>query len=157
MTFKARRIVKLLYIIMTVMAVAVLFYTADYYFRIYRATHALSVEIHGFDISLLNVTHAQTETNVTIQNPSEFQFEVVYVEERLSSDPSDAESFILHGLTWFSIPKPIQPASSLTVTVIETVRVEKIETAPMVFAEIAVLFHGPLVEEFLMQSYGIVR
>lgn len=148
-----------MYMVTTVITVATLFYTADFYFRIYRATHALNIEVQGFDVSILNTTHALTETRLTIQNPSEFEFEVVYVEERLSSNPSasGSSSFILHGLAWFRDPKPIQPASSITVTINETVHVEKIQTAPRIFATITVFLRGPLIGEFLMQSYETLR
>lgn len=160
MTPKARRIVKQMYTVTTLIMVATLLYTADIYFRIYRATHALNSDVQSFNVLILNSTHALTETILIIQNPSEVTFEIIFVEERLSSNPwgpSGAHEFILYSLVWFDTPKPIQPASNATVTLNETVRLEKIEKAPRVVAAITVSIRGPLVGEFRMKTYETLR
>lgn len=150
-----------MYMVTTVVIVATLLYTAGFYFRIYKATHTLNIEVQSFDVLNLNATHALTKTVLTIQNPSPVTFEVIYVEERLSSNPGGASerdtAFILHSLAWFPSPKLIPPASNITVTLNETVRVEKIQTAPRIFATIRIFMRGPLIEEFIMQSLETLR
>lgn len=147
-----------MYTVTTLIIVATLLYTADIYFRIYRATHALNNDVQSFNVLILNSTHALTETTLIIQNPSEVTFEIIYVEERLSSNPwgpTGAHEFILYSLVWFY--KPLQPASNATVTLNETVRLEKIEKAPRVVATITMSIRGPLVGTFRMKTYETLR
>jgi len=130
-----------------------LFYTAYYYFEVYKGTHFLDVRVEKFNFRILNSTYATTQTKILLLNPSKLTFDVIYVEERLTYyDWGQYGQYITGKSYWFDKPRTLQPTSNLTVTVEEVVPRSKIEVSKPVYAELRIYLNGPLVGEFLLNS-----
>ena len=149
-----RTLALLTFVLSTLILTAVVFYTAYYYFDVYRATHFLDIRVEKFNITILNSTYATTQTNILLLNPSKLIFDVIYVEERLTYDTwGQFGQYITGKIYWFDIPRPLQPFSNMTLTMDATAPKAKIEVSKTVYAEVRIFLKGPLVGEFLLNSY----
>ena len=149
-----RTLALLAFALSTLTLTAVVFYTAYYYFEVYRATHILDVRVKNFNMAILNSTYATAKINILLLNPSKLAFDVIYVEERLTyGDWGQGGQYITGKVYWFDKPRPLQPFSNMTVSIEDTVPKTKIEDSRTVYAELRIYFEGPLVGDFLLNTY----
>jgi len=153
---KRRTVVALTFASISFLLTAMALYTSYYYFEVYRATHVLDIRVKDFNITFLNNTYASTRTDLLIVNPSQISFEVIYVEQRLTYDNWGQSGKYITGRTnWFEKPRLLQPSSYMSVEIDALAPSTRIELSKIVFAEVKIFLRGPLIGEFLFNSFEI--
>jgi len=154
---KRRTVVVLTFASVSFLLTAMALYTSYYYFEVYRATHVLDIKVKDFNITFLDSTYALTQTELLIINPSQISFEVIRVAQRLTYDQWGQSGTYITGKTdWFEKPRLLQPSSNMSVEIEALAPSTKIEFSKTVFAELEIFLRGPLIGEFLFNSFEIL-
>ena len=109
----ARKIVWIAFVITTVASGGILSYTLHVYFGVYRAVRLINISVVGFLFYPSNES-PWTETNITIENPSEYSFTVDLLQQKLYLNSLDTEGYIF--TTYLSNPIILGPFSNFNAT-----------------------------------------
>jgi len=155
MPLNARRIIILAFLLTTIAFSTMAAYTTHLYFRAYTCVRNLNVDIQKFNVNIFNVSYASTETILTIQNPSECTFKVLYIVERLELE---GQFISVDGRYMWTNPMKIPPQSNVTVTLelnIHHDRIQYVKTRLKDYwlMEIRMLLNGLLVGDFMYDSW----
>jgi len=155
MPLNVRRIIILAFLITSIAFSAMTAYTTHLYFQAYTCVRHLNVDIQEFNVDISNISHASTETILTIQNPSECTFKVLYVVERLELE---GQFISIDGIYMWTKPLEIPPQSNTTVTLelkIQHDRIQYVKTriSDYWLMEIRMLLNGLLVGNFMYDSW----
>ena len=82
MSTNQQKIIMASFILTTVVLTSMLPYTVYLYYGIYRATREIDVRIQKLDVKTLNVSYMVIETELLFENPSEYAFQVLTIQER---------------------------------------------------------------------------
>lgn len=155
MPLNIKRIVSFAFLLITVAFSAVTIQTTHLYFQAYTCVRNFNVVIQEFTVDISNISHASTETIITIQNPSECTFKVLYIVERLELEGQFIE---INGIYMWLNPLEIPSQSNATVTLELNIDHDQIQyvRARMEnywLMEIRMLLNGPLVGNFMHDSW----
>lgn len=155
MPLNVRRIIILAFLLTSIAFSAITAYTTHLYFQAYTCVRNLNVGIQEFNVDISNISHASTETILTIQNPSECTFKVLYVVERLELE---GQFISIDGTYMWTKPLEIPPQSNATVTLelnIHHDRIQYVKTRIKDYwlMEIRMLLNGLLVGNFMYDSW----
>ena len=155
MPLNIKRIVSFAFLLITIAFSVTTVQTTHLYFQAYTCVRNLNVDIQEFNVDISNISHASTETILTVQNPSECTFKVLYIEERLELE----DQFIsIDGIYMWAKPLEIPPQSNATVTLklnIDHDQIQYVRTRMenYWFMEIRMLLNGLLVGNFMYDSW----
>lgn len=110
----ARRIILIIYALVTIASLIFLAFSMHEYFGVYTAVHEFSVKIEKFSVIVSNTTHALAETFLVIQNPSVYTFEVNFILQKLYLDDA---LFGMKALDMQIDPIWMGPVSNAAITV----------------------------------------
>jgi LEA14-like dessication related protein len=147
-----KKIILACFVVATMVWVGVMLQTFSFYYGAYTAIRALSVSISELNVKWIDSTRAQTVTIVTLNNPSNCEFIVLGVEQRVSLN----NHFIAYGRASISALR-ISPQSSSNVTIALEVPYQYIELLqePSQKAWLALVYtflEGPLVGRFSLRT-----
>ena len=77
-----RKIIMASFILTTVALTSTLSYTSYLYYGIYSATRGIDFKIQKFDVKIHNTSYVVMETELLVENPSEYVFQALTIEER---------------------------------------------------------------------------
>jgi hypothetical protein len=109
----AYKIVWIAFMIGTVASAGLLLYTSHLYFGVSRAIRLINISVKGFFFGFSDEI-AWTETNVTIENPSEYSFNVELLQQKLYLNSLDSNDYIF--TAYLSNPVILRPFSNLNAT-----------------------------------------
>lgn len=107
-----RKIIIASFILTTVALISTLLYSVHLYYGIYRATRDIDIKIQKFDVKILNVSYAVIETELLIENPSEYAFQALTIGQRFWLNGK----YILTMHVNLMNPTDIRPMSNTTFT-----------------------------------------
>jgi len=147
-----KKIILASFLFATVIWTGVMLQTFNFYYNAYTAIRALSVSISELNLNWINSTKAQTVTVVTLRNPSNCEFVVLGVEQRISLN----SKFITYGRAGINALR-IHPQSSSNVTITLDVPYQHIEFLQETLqkawlASIYTFLEGPLVGRFSLRT-----
>jgi hypothetical protein len=148
--WSARKTVTLVFVLTTVLFSASTAYSSYFYFQLYHAVRSFSVSVVSF--SFYN-TQSILMTDLNIQNPSEVQFEILYVQERIDQ----GYNYILNNeIDRQMNPLQFPPYGNLTLTMRATVPDTKMLEVTTGLGKswqlaIFVRIRGPAVGEFTVE------
>lgn len=151
MSFKARTIVILAFVLTTLALTIATAYTTYVYIEVYKGTRNLAITTRSFTVNVFNSTEALIETDLTIQNPSEFSFRVLHIQQKLYLED---QYFWVDQIVFPSYrPKYIPPFTGDNVTFNMDVPPLKIPLIHQTekqnwFIQLTILLEGPLVGVF---------
>jgi len=150
-----RRIVSFAFLLITIAFSAIAVQTTHLYFQAYTCVRNPNVVIQEFNVDISNISHASTETILTVQNPSECTFKVLYIVERLELE---GQFISIDGVYMWTKPLEIPPQSNATVTLelnIDHDRIPHVRTRMEGYwlMEIRMLLNGLLVGNFMYDSW----
>lgn len=163
MTIDARKTVVMAFIIATIVSTTIVAYTARAYIGLYEATRSFNVTVQKFTVDVFNDTYALIETVLIMQNPSEYTFEVIYVQERLRLNVTgEWQHILVDGAYFWQNPKLMPPFSNVTTTFKTSVPESRIwhiteQTERTWLVWISVYMKGPFVNEMLLSFYEVTH
>lgn len=78
-----RKIIMASFILTTVVLTCTLSYSSYLYYGIYSATRGIDFKIQNFDVKILNTSYVMMETELLVENPSEYVFQALTISQRL--------------------------------------------------------------------------
>lgn len=113
MHLEKRKLVLGSFTLITAALILVIPYTTYIYFGIYKATRDFNVTIEKFNVKVFNASDASIEISLTLQNPSDYEFQVLSIRKifYLDNDFILNEDTYMHA-THISLP----PRSNVTIT-----------------------------------------
>ncbi len=152
MSIMWRRIIAASFLLITAAMTSMLLYTVNLYYGIYRATRDISVKVQKFDVRVFNVSYVTIETELLIQNPSEYAFQALAVEQRswlngkyIFTIQVDADADVLPTSDTMLMSQRQVP-SHLTRYVVE-------QTERIWIAEVHLMIKGPLIGALTLKFY----
>lgn len=129
-----------------------LLYTANLYYGIYGATRDLNVSVQKLDVRVFNVSYVAIETELLVENPSEYAFQALMIEQR--SWLNGEYIFTMH----VDRRTDVRPMSNTTLTLQRQVpshltRYVAEQTERLWIAQVQVLMEGPLVGTLALSFY----
>lgn len=160
MSFKARTIVILAFVLTTLALTIATAYTTYVYIGVYKGTRNLTITIQSFTVNVFNSTEALIETDLTVQNPSEFSFRVLHIQQKLYLED---QYFWVDQIVFPSYhPKYILPFTNDNMTFNMDVPALKIHLISQTekqdwFMVFTILLEGPLVGIFDIKKFETLQ
>jgi LEA14-like dessication related protein len=110
MTNKSQKLLALIFASVTLTSTVVIAYSLDSYVGISLAVRSLSAFVEDFDIELVDEGHLIVKTNVTVNNPSSYEFSWIGLEQQVYVNDTYAGSVRSGDLSQMK-PAPISPRS----------------------------------------------
>lgn len=111
---KQRKIVWILFVLMTIVSSSILLYSFHVYYGVYRAIRLINITVRNFSFTLSSES-AWTETEITVENPSEYSFNVEYLQQKLYLNSLDEDEYIFTGYYLFN-QTVLRPFSTFNIT-----------------------------------------
>lgn len=149
----ARRAIIVAFLSSTVLFSIISAYTLYVYFQVFRAVRTFIVGIDEFSF---NASDTNLQTNVSIQNPSQSSFDVLYIEERI-----EVGGIFIRNVGVYMQDQPLKllPDRNLTITIKADVSTKISVITDRLdkdwYVQIRYKLRGVLVGEFFHESWFI--
>jgi hypothetical protein len=149
----ARKAIVFVFLASTILSSIIVAYNLYIYFLVFRAVRTLFIEVDELTFKTLEAT---LRTDLTIQNPSQVSFEILYVQERLQVGQTFIRST---GVYMQNHPLKLPPNGNLTIPIESDVSTKISEVTARLknkwSVQITARLRGLLVGEFFHRGWFV--